>query len=107
MKWHENLYSGESIRPRLKRIRWKVNHNAGQLRVYVITLASNEKNLLDIYPANTMLWHYFYKSSILIVGIAGSHEEAVELACQIVTQVYQDTGSFNVRSYIEEHDGKN
>ncbi len=107
MRWYRKLYIGETARKDRYRIVGKVKHRRPQRDAYLITLATNEKNLLDIYPANTMLWHYFYKSSILIVGIAGSHEEAVELACQIVTQVYQDTGSFNVRSYIEEHDGKN
>ena len=87
MRWYRKLYIGETARKDRYRIVGKVKHRRPQRDAYLITLATNEKNLLDIYPANTMLWHYFYKSSILIV--------------------YQDTGSFNVRSYIEEHDGKN
>ncbi len=100
MKWHEDLYSGESIRPRLKRIRWKVNHNAGQICVYVITLASNEKNLLDIIPSRELLQKHYPKKGLYIVGLAGNYEEALELAGCIVSDVYKATGGFNIRKYL-------
>ncbi len=97
------MYIGETARKDRYRIVGKVKHRRPQRDAYLITLATNEKNLLDIYPANTMLWRYFYKSSILIVGIAGNHEEAVELACHMIAQVYRETGGFDVRDYFEEH----
>ena len=105
MRWYRKLYIGERAKKDRHRIVGKVKHRRPQKDAYLITLATNEKNLLDIYTANTMLWRYFYKSDILIVGIARGHEEAVELACHIIAQVFRDTGDFNVRDYIEEHGG--
>ena len=102
MRWYRKLYVGETARKDRYRIVGKVRWKRFQKNAYVITLASNEANLLDIYPANAMLWPYFRKKEILIVGIAGSYEEALELACHIVAEVYSGTGSFDVRGYIRE-----
>lgn len=51
MTWYDDLYVGESIVHKTKKIKWKICHNAGQINIYVITLASNGQNLLDIIPA--------------------------------------------------------
>ena len=102
MEWHENLYAGESIRHKLQKVKWKVAHNAGQLRVYVITLASNEKNLLDIIPARELLQKYYPKRDLYVVGLAGNYKEAVELAGHIVSDVYRKTGGFDVRFHLRQ-----
>lgn len=100
MKWHEDLYSGESIKPRIKKVRWKIIHSAGQIHVYVITLASNEQNLLDIIPSRELLQKHYPKKGLYIVGLAGNYEEALELAGCIVSDVYKATGGFNIRKYF-------
>ena len=102
MEWYENLYAGKSVLPKKQKVKWKIVHHAGQLRVYVITLASNEKNLLDIIPSRELLQKYYPKKDLYIIGLAGNYKEAVELACQIVSEVYQKTGGFDVRSYIRK-----
>ena len=48
MKWYRNLYVSNSIGDKANRIKWKINHNAGTISVYVIAFASNSQNLLDI-----------------------------------------------------------
>ena len=47
MIWYKDLYVGESIVHKTKKVKWKIMHNAGQIGIYVITLASNTQNLLD------------------------------------------------------------
>lgn len=100
MTWHENLYVGESIVHKTNKIKWKICHNAGQLSIYVIALASNEQNLLDIIPARELMQKGYPKQKLYIVGLAKGYEEAVEVAASIVDEVYQATGSFAVRSYL-------
>lgn len=100
MTWHENLYVGESIVHKTNKIKWKICHNAGQLSVYVITLASNEQNLLDIIPAQELMQKGYPKQDLYVVGLAKGYEEAVEVAASIVDEVYQATGTFGVRSYL-------
>lgn len=100
MTWHENLYVGESIIHKTDKIKWKICHNAGQPSIYVIALASNEQNLLDIIPARELMQKGYPKQKLYIVGLAKGYEEAVEVAVSIVDEVYQATGSFAVRSYL-------
>ena len=102
MKWYRKLYVGEKARKDRYRIVGRVKWRRPQLDAYLITIASNAQNLLDIYPANTMLLRYFRKKDIFVLGIAHGYEEAVELACHIVAQVYTDTGAFDIRSYIRK-----
>ncbi len=100
MKWHKDLYVGASISRRQTKIKWKIMHNAGQLRVYVITLAANPANLLDIIPSWELLQKHYPKKDLYIIGLAGNYDEALLLAGQIVQEVYTATEGFDVRSYI-------
>ena len=38
---------------------------------------------------------------MIIVGIAKGYDEAVDIVGRIVEKVYKETGSFNVREYVE------
>lgn len=100
MEWHEDLYAGESVKKKLKKVKWKIMHHAGQLRVYVITLASGQDNLLDLIPSRELLQKGYPKKNLYVVGLAGNYDEALELAGHIVSDVYRATGGFDVRSYI-------
>ena len=103
MTWYDELYVGESIVHKTKRVKWKINHNAGQIGIYVIAPASNYKNLLDIIPAAELLQRGYPKKDLKIAGLAGSYDEALEVAVSIVDEVYRNTGAFLVRSYLDEH----
>ena len=54
MKWYEDLFVGESVTGKIKKIKWKIEHNAGMLHTYIITFPSNEENLLDIIPTREL-----------------------------------------------------
>ena len=64
MKWYDDLYVGESIVHKTNKIKWKIRHNAGQINIYVITLASGEKNLLDIIPSHELLQKGYPKKQL-------------------------------------------
>ena len=102
MKWYKDLYVGESIADKVDRIKWKINHNAGTIRIHVITLASNPKNIVDIIPARELLQKGYPKKDLRIIGIAGDYYEAVELVRRIVQETYDATGDADVRHYLKE-----
>ena len=101
MKWYDDLYVGESIIHKTSKIKWKILHNAGQIDIYVIALASNEKNLLDIIPSRELLQKWYPKRDLYIIGLAKGYEEAIETAASIVDEVYRRTGAFEVASYLK------
>lgn len=106
MIWYKDLYVGESIVHKTKKVKWKIMHNAGQIGIYVITLASNTQNLLDIIPSYELMQKGYPKKDMVVVGLAKGYDEAIEVAASIVDEVYHSTGTFAVRAYLAENRGK-
>ena len=101
MKWYEDLYVGESIVHKTSRVKQKILHNTLQINIYVITLASNPKNLLDIIPSNELLQKGYPKKNLHVVGLAKGYDEAILVAASIIDEVYRQTGAFAVSDYLE------
>ena len=102
MKWYKDLFVGESVTGKIKKIKWKVEHNAGMLHTYVITFPSNSDNLLDMIPTRELLQKGYPKKNLHIIGIAGNYDEAVEQVAQIVEETYNNTGSTDVHAYLRD-----
>lgn len=102
MKWYENLYVGDSIRHKAKKIKWKIRHNAGQIDIYVITLASNPQNLMDIIPAQELMQKAYPKQGLFVIGLAHGYDEALEVVTQIVDELYQATGGVDLKAYLKK-----
>lgn len=100
MEWYRELYTGDSIQGKTERIKWKIIHNAGQLQIYVIALASNPENLFDIIPSWELMQRHYPKRQMLIIGLAKGWDEAVEVVRQIITEVYENTGGVDIRKYL-------
>ncbi len=108
MKWYDNLYVGESIRHKADKVKWKIRHNAGQINIYVIALASNPQNLLDIIPAQELMQKGYPKRGVFVIGLARGMEEAQLVVKQIIDEVYQETGGFQILPYLQtKKDSKN
>lgn len=101
MRWAVNLYTTESTKKVLPRIMQKVRKRKLQPNLRIITLASNEQNLLDIIPAAAYMQKVMADLSPDIVGVANGQEEAQELAAQIIFDVWEKSGGFDVRTYFE------
>lgn len=102
MLWYKHLYMGEKAARRRASIIQNIRMNKLQPEVYVITPASNKENLLDIYPAASLLHPYYKEQELLIVGIAVGHGEAMEVAGRIVSEMYQKTGAFCLDEFLDE-----
>lgn len=101
MRWAVNLYTTESTKKKLPRIMWKVRMRKVQPELRLITIASNGQNLLDIIPAAAYLQKGLANLSPDIVGVAKGQEEAQMLAVQIISDVWEKSGGFDVRNYFE------
>ena len=74
MIWYKDLYVGESIVHKTKKVKWKIMHNAGQIGIYVITLASNTQNLLDIHTIIRTDAKGYPKKDMVVVGLAKGYD---------------------------------
>ena len=100
MKWYDNLFLGKKAAKKAARMKWKINHNAGMISAYVITVASHPDNLKDIIPSRELLQKGYPKKDMIIIGLADGYEEALEVVQQIVQETYDQTGGMDVKSYL-------
>lgn len=101
MRWAVNLYTTEKTKKQLPRIIHKLKVRRTQPGIWLITIASNEHNLLDLFQAIYYIQPMLQKMNPDIVGIAESQDAAKELIVKITEDVYQKQGNFDMRSYFE------
>lgn len=102
MVWYKYLYTDESITRKKEKIIWKIRHNAGQIDMYVITLSQSAGGLLEIISTIRLMQKAYPKEELFVVGLARGYEQASELACRIIMEVYDKTGGFRVKDYLLE-----
>ena len=89
VNWYKNLYIGDNAKKKSKKLIHKINQGAGVIDVYVITLAVNPENSLEIFSANLLM------------------QSALRRNCPIVNEVYQETGTAEIRTWLEARIEKN
>lgn len=102
MKWYKNLYLGEMIAPKAHQIVNKIKKKKLTPDVYIIALASNPQNLLDIIPTWELMQSGYPTDRVRIIGLAQGKKEALELVTAIVDEVYQKTGDVKIQEYLKQ-----
>ena len=101
MRWYERLYVGEKAKKNRFSILQAVREEKSS-GYYILTPASNPKNLLDIYPALTLKQPYYKQQDLLIVGVAADYQDAAMLVGRIVGDVYKKTGGYDVKGFLRQ-----
>ena len=101
MKWYRKLYIGENAKKDKYKVFGHIRKNRFCADTFLITLASNTCNILDIYSANMLLQPHFKNKNvneeIYVVGLAKGRDEALNLVRDIIDEVYNATGGFDIR----------
>lgn len=100
MKFYRELYLSPGLEKKKDKIIGKLRDGKIQMNIYIVTLASNEKNQLEICHSALLFQPYYSKKDYFVVGIANGHEEAVELVEEITKEVYNKTKGADIRTYI-------
>lgn len=102
MDWYRNLYIGEGIKHKAKKAMDRIEKGKAAPGVYLITLASNPDNILEIIAASYLMQKALQNYCPKVVGIARGKEEALEVMQQIIKDTYENTGNFRVEKYIQD-----
>lgn len=102
IRWANRLYLSEDLKKKEKKLIKSIENGNLAFEVYVIMLASNADNLLDIINVNELQFPYYLKKDNYILGIAGSRGLAKLVVKDIIEEVYVKTGGFLVRDYFKE-----
>lgn len=101
MKWYKNLYLGEGIVPKARQTINKIKKNKPTIDVYVIALASNPENQLDLIPSWELLQKGYPTDQVRVIGLAKGKKEALQLVTSLVDEVYQKTGDVKILDYLK------
>lgn len=102
MEWYNHLYVGKKAKRRRHAIIRGIRDGVFDSRSYVITPPQNGNNILEIHPAAMLLLPHLKDQELLILGIAADYWEALEVVRQIVDDMYQQTGGFDLTELLEE-----
>lgn len=100
MQFSEHLYVGKKAAPVKAQIMQLLQEKKLQPEVYVITPPKNGNNVLDIYPSALLLVPPYRNEEFLILGIAVTYWEALEVVRELVDDLYRKTGAFRVDELI-------
>lgn len=102
MKYYRHIYLTDGLKKKKDKIIKKLESNKFQVSIHLIVLSGNEKNHLEIINSVLLLQPDYPKEDYLVVGIAKSYDDALELVEKITEEVYHETEGTDIRSYILE-----
>jgi hypothetical protein len=100
VQWTSRLYVGDKMKKKKDKVVASINNKEATFGVYCIAFASHPSNLFDIMDANELLFPHYKKTDVRIVGLAKGREEAINLVQDMLMEVYNKTGEFDVRTYF-------
>jgi hypothetical protein len=101
IRWADKLYQSEGIKQtKLNKLKKIIEKGKLTFEIYCITYASNPDNLFDIMNANELLFPYYKRKDMYIIGLAESKLEAEFLVKDMLMEIYNNTGTFKVREYF-------
>ena len=104
MKFYKNLYVQENLEKKKDKIIHKLKQKKVLLSCYVVALASNPENQLDIYSSKYLFQPGFSTDNLFVVAIVKSYDDALEFVEKLLKDVYNETKRTDMRSYILERE---
>ncbi len=102
MRCYDHLYMGKKAGKRRFPILQGLREGKLLPEVYVITPPQNGNNILDIYPSVMLHLPPYCDQDLMIVGVAVTYWEALDVVRQIVDDLYHQTGGFSVEDLWQE-----
>ncbi len=102
IRFVDEPYLTDKIRPKLSSIKWKLVCGIGMTNVHFITLSDNEKDLFDIYPAAVFKQKHVRKQKRVILGVADDHKSAEQLVGVMITDCMNSGQMSDIRGYFEK-----
>ena len=101
LRWYKNLYLGNTVKGQEKKLRRKLE-KGNRRGIWLVTIASNEENNLDLIPAELLLQKSLRVQCPMIVGMGFTRIEAMGILLEIVQEVYRETQDMNIRAWLLE-----
>lgn len=105
MEWYSKLYIGDRAKPKAEKIIRKLKRNAGQVDIFLITLAANGQDMLDIINSAYLKLPAVRRNLPMIVGIAKGYDEALDIVQEMLAETRKQTGNTRIPEYLKQKVG--
>lgn len=113
LQFYRDLYLDPEIRhPEV--IKWRLQHNAGSLSLYVITLCDTDSVTGEpLFDGQLQFFHCAFlqqslvkKSCPMIIGLARGRESAIDLVCRIVQECMDRQHNADLVRFLARRDSR-
>ncbi len=101
MKWIKDLYISPAMEKKKIKIKWKLNHGAGVVGVYLLVMPLDNSHL-EIINSAYLKQKYYRRRKMVIIGIAESIESAYDILIKIVSETFEHTKDADIKKYLLE-----
>ena len=98
------MYVGERAGKRVPHILEKIETGKASSDLYVITLPESGNHILDMRPAMLLRKEEREAPDFLILGIAVGYQEARQIICSMIDDMYRENDAFDWKAYMSKLD---
>lgn len=98
--WCDDPYLDEVLTPKWNRLKKKIAKEKFTMGIYCIAFPTNPENLFDIIPANELLFPYYKRKELRLVGAAKGKQGAFMLLAEMVEDMLEDLGKIDPEEYF-------
>jgi len=102
MNWYSKLYMSDPVRSRAGQLVKEMEEGKFPSGIWVLSIPVGDRDQLDIRKASSLAYHGLWEAVPMIVGLAGSRNEAVELVELITRDCLAVRGDAQLRAYLME-----
>lgn len=100
MEYLKQLYKGASIKKNDSWLIRTLEKRKPDPLLYVLTVATNEKDQIDLYPAVVFRQKNPILDELLVIGFSRGKFEGISVIRELTQKVVSETGEAKLRSYL-------
>lgn len=104
MKIYKNLYVSDGYQKKKQKMIQKMKDGKYPLSAFVLVLIESGPNQMEFYPTAMLYQGYLMTDNLYVVGLAESYMDAVYMVEEITREVYESTGTADIRSYMKSQE---
>lgn len=99
---NKRLYISDAVKGNSERILKKIEKAKLQKGIFVMSIANEQNQLIDIAPAYIYLQPYYKDKCIQIVGLAASKSDGINLLEKMILDCYKSGNEYNLKAYFSQ-----
>ena len=102
MKYYYNLYLSDEYQNKKKSVIRKLEKDESPIDQYIIILVKEGENHLEIFNSILLKQSIYNLDELFVVGIADGLFDAYAIVEKITQEVYNETGTTDIKNYLME-----